>query len=248
MDLAEMLSVIWKSKWIILIMAVIAAGAVAFQSFREETLYRAETSMIVSSLTPTNVFSNEDMLAASYAELALSDAVQGKAREDNPDNNTSSGTSAIAADSNPDSPFVRLSATNTVPDRAVEDANAVADALVEYVSELQLQSLEDKRGNLLQELANIDAEQAAIRATPNGDQARLSALESVRQSLIRQYEELNAGMLQSSLVVIDEAGSPGAIPSHPLRNTLIGLLLGAAAGVILGFAVESVRKALRWES
>ncbi|MHB0915436.1 MAG: Wzz/FepE/Etk N-terminal domain-containing protein [Thermoleophilia bacterium] len=245
MDLAEMLSVLWKSKWMMLVAAALVAVLIGYNSFSREEVYRAETAMIVSSLTPTNVFSNEDMLAASYGELVLTEAVQSKASEiSSATGGPSSVSSTIAAETKADSPFIRVIVTNTNPERAVSDANAVSTALVEYVSELQQSSLDEKQESLLRELADIDTQRDEVKAAIPVDETRLAALDLVRQSIIRQYEELNAGTLLSSVVVVDQAGKASMEATHPLRNTIVGFFLGGLAGAIIGFSVESVRKAL----
>lgn len=245
-----MLSVLWRSKWIIVVAAIVTSSFVAYDSYSKDTLYRAETVLIVSSLTPTNVFSNEDMLAASYAELAMTEAVRARARQysggTNGGSNQAYGDSGIAADTKTDSPFIRVSATNRVAEEAINDANSVAAALVGYIDDLQKQSLKSKRELLLEELSQIDEEQKKLLATEPVDHSRVDALASVRDSIIRQNEELNAGLIQSSLVVVDEAESAAPLPSHPLRNTLISFVLGALTGAIIGFFIDAVRKSLRW--
>lgn len=239
-----MLSVIWRSKWIIIAAALVASGFVAYDSFTSDTVYQAESVLIVNSLTPTNTFSNEDKLAASYAELAMTEAVQARARElvDIPGN-----SSGITADTKTDSPFIRISASNKAAERAVNDANAVSEALVTYIDVLQKDGLESKRELLIEQLSDIDSQRQLLASAVPVDQARIEALDSVRESIIRQNAELNAGLVQSSLVIVDGADTASEVPSHPLRNTIISFVLGAIAGTIIGFAVDAVRKALRWQ-
>lgn len=245
-----MLSILWRSKWIILVTALVAGAVVAFDSYSEEQGYRADTLLVVSSLAPTNVFSNENMLATSYAELATTDRVKTKAfaipgNENDSDRTT---TSVISAEVDSETPFIRISATNTDARQAVTDANAVADALVDYVSELEQQNLQEKRDSLLDQLVEIEGQQNQVAASQPVDQTRINALEAVRQSVIRQYEEINAGLTQSNITIVDEAERAVPLTTNPARNTIIAIMLGALAGAIIGFSVNSVRKALRWES
>ena len=69
MNLFDILSTIWRSKWIIIATAIVAAGFVFYRSYSQETIYQAEAILAVGNFGGARL-SGEDKIAASYAELA----------------------------------------------------------------------------------------------------------------------------------------------------------------------------------
>ena len=245
MDLAEMLSTIWRSKWIILAVALITAGVVAVVTLRSDEVYEAEAVVMVGTLGTDSVFTRVDELAASYAELAYTAEVRGNAADKLGSSYESGGINVSAGEK---SPFIRINSSNSSAEAAVLEANAVAEELVAYVSNLQQEDSKNKGEAVLRELSEIEKQQEELYNAPVVDEARAKALDTVRQSLIRQYEESKIDLFENSLNIVDPAVVAVKQESRAGLQIVIAFLLGAVMGVIIGFATESVRKALKQEN
>lgn len=256
MDLVEMLSTIWRTKWIIIITAAVAAGVVAFDSFRQVITYRAEATLLVGTLSPESSalgrFGGEDKLALSYAQLVSNREVLEKSIEIYGLPVTVGGlrgdVGTVPPPKDSPSPFVMLYAVAGTPAEAVNEVNAVAEGLAVYVAEMQNRVLEENRRKLLDELSQVESDIAAIQSSPVQDKGRLAALEGVRRSLISQFETVSLSHLPGGILrVISLAENATPSRTHPYRNTAIAFAVGAVAGIGIGFGYESVRKALRRE-
>jgi capsular polysaccharide biosynthesis protein len=248
LDLVELLAVLWRSKWIILITAVVAGSVVAYDSFTRQKTYEAESMLVVGNFSSTSLPGREDELAFSYGQLVGTNEVLEKTAELAGNGSDASEFRGVATETAKDSPYLKLIARDTTALGAIDRVNAVAQGLVAYVDDLKKQNIASDQQMLLQKLTDVENDLSRLRADPNGDAGRIQALEGARQSLLRQYEELN---LESSsanrLTIVSGATSATTEATRPLRNTLIALLVGAVVGTALGFATDSVRKSLRHE-
>lgn len=245
MDLAEMLSVVWRAKWIILLTGVVCASIVALISFQEDPIYSAEAVLVVGNVGSTSLPGREDELAFSYGELVKTREVQEHAANSGESDRPAEELTGVTAATAEDSPYVILTTTDNSALGAIEKVNAMSKGLVAYVDELKDAGVEADKQRVLDELAQIENEQALIRANPNGDEGRFRALDGVRQGLIRQYEELNLeSFTTNKLSVVSLATSASSSNPQPWRNTIIGFFVGCIVGLGLGFAIASVRKAL----
>lgn len=249
MDLVELLSAVWRTKWIALAVAVIAAGLVGVQSFQKPTTYKAEAVLVVGNLgsgTTLGRTGGEDKLATSFGELVNTPGVLEKAAENSDAGLTASQLAGAVVPATEDfSPYLRLVSTDTSQDAAVEEANAVAEGLVAYVADFQQRILDGDRERLLADLTRMDDE-IKVLETQHSDDSRLEALKELRQSLVKQYEELSTEYLNSgSLEIVSLAEKAAMDPQHPWRNTAIAFIVGAIVGIGIGLGVDSVRKALR---
>lgn len=247
MDLLDVLSTIWRTKWIILATAIVAAGIIFYRSSTQETIYQAEALLAVGNFGGARL-GGEDKIAASYAELAQTrDVLQRSVEIGKLDKKPWELRGGISTVTSKDSTYIKLKVSDTRnAETAVNSANAVAAGLINFVDELKKNNSLKNQQLLIDELAVIEKDIAETRANPVKDTAKLSALEDARSSLLTRYEEKSTGYNEvGKLTLIQKAEFATASASRPLRNTAIGFVVGLIAGVGIGFATESVRKAIK---
>ncbi len=241
MDLIELLSIIRRSKWIILVVTLIVTSVVAYRAFSAPPRYEAEVIMTVGDFSPSGKsFSDEDIIAASYAELVNTPLVQEKAFGET----GVSGVSVVPV-TEKDSPLLRLTGSGSEPEAVADATNAVATALVDRVSEIQMDMLENSRQRLLGELTRVEGELSGEKAKPQADSNRINALQGYRLSLLKQSEELALQMGEGpNLTVVSAATESHFIPARSLRKTILGLAIGLLGGIVVGFVYQSLKKAI----
>lgn len=249
-----MLSTIWRTKFIIIVTAVVAGALVLGDSLLKETTYTANATLVVGSMTPGTSalgrIGGEDKLALSYADLitnrdVLEKAVQLSGLEITA-NSLAGDVGALTPPKDVTTPYVKLYATTNSPETAIAEVNAVSNALVDYLGNIQKKVLDDNRTSILAQLTQVEGEIAQLQTAPVKDPARLAGLEDVRKSLISDFSDvLNANLPGANLRLIDPAESAYATAAHTVRNTGIAVVLGALAGMGIGFMADSVRKAWR---
>ncbi|MHB1391446.1 MAG: Wzz/FepE/Etk N-terminal domain-containing protein [Thermoleophilia bacterium] len=254
MDLVEMLSTIWRTKWIILITAAIATGVALYTSLSEVTTYRADAVLVVGTLSPgTSALGRvggEDKLAVSYTELIYAREVLEKARDlgSLPVSNSqlASDISFVPPPKDNASPYVKLYTVTESPEKSIAEVNAVARGLVAYLTADQENVQKGNRDTVLQQLIKVEAEIKSLQAAPVVDQARIAALDDIRKTLISQFTEvLLSNLPGSSLRIVSEAETASISTPHTVRNASIALFIGLLAGSGIGFAADSVRKSWR---
>lgn len=246
MELAEMLSVLWRTKWIILVTAVVAASIVAASEFRSESTYEAEALLVVGNLGTTEPTGREDELAQTYAKLVNTEGVLAEAAAEYGSGATAKNMGAVSSETSEEGTYITLRYTSDDSQEAIDKVNAVARGLVAYVDNAKDENFEGDRKRILNELVDVESELAQLEANPVPDEGRRNALNNVRQTLIRSYEELTVqGLSSNNLTIVNMASSSVKDANHPWRNTIVAFIIGAIIGAAIGFAVDTVRKALR---
>lgn len=253
MDLVDMMATIWKSKWIILITALVAVALVTFQTLRENVFYKADAMLAVGDLGLGHIETeftqlDDDRLASDYRELLMTKEVLQKSIDDTGLNMAPAQLrSRITANTSKDSPYIKLSAIDTNAESAVSEVNAAANGLTAYITALQIKNSNEGKQNVLTEMARVENEMIAIGNTPvqTRDQGRITALQTARQSLIKEYEGFVLGTNSQMLNIVSLADGAIASTKHTVRNSLFGLLAGFVAGIAIGFITDSVRKAIK---
>lgn len=244
MDLNEMLAILWRAKWIVLITAVLTAGITGFFSLRSQIVYRAD-AVLVAGNNSAGQSVTDDKLAATYANLADIREVLDKSVEvSGIDTSWQTLRSHISTSTTKDSPYVTLTATGSSPDRVIEEVNAVAQGLTQYVTELQKQEAAETQQRFVEELTKVQTNQdAARKANPNDP--NLKVFDDVRASLLKQYEQMNVENLAGKqLRVVSLAQESFGSPPHRARDIILAFVIGTAAGIGIGFTADSIKKAL----
>ena len=248
LDLAEFLSVIWRSKWIILVIAVATTAYVAFHELSIKTEY--ETSAILTVVSsgsngPLGSASGLDQTANVDADLLqLDEVAQASAKKGGLDIDPVHFKNALSTSVEKGKPYLTITATDTNQQTAVDEANAAANGLAQYVADQNSNNLAVNRKNLLDQLTQVENSMNALHGDPNKTD-QLLALNDVRDSIIKQDEQVNVDMLLTRLNVLSAAKDVSTVPTQKSRNILLAFAVSIVAGTALGFVFESVKNSLR---
>jgi Mrp family chromosome partitioning ATPase len=156
---------------------------------------------------------------------------------------------------------LQISSSDTNPEQAIAEANAVAAHLITYMAERRQQQLDplivatnDRIASLNERLKTIDAQ-----ILPPGTQADLQRTE--RESVLRQlgsnYDRLqqlneqatgaenDLEVLSPASAVVDTRSDGFAVPDSRWARGLIGALLGLVVGVALVLLLEHLKPSIR---
>jgi non-specific protein-tyrosine kinase len=237
--------------WLILSATLLAALASFIATLRQPPVYNAITTLMIGqAIMDPNPSNNEfqlgQQLAENYAEIANRDPIRIATME------------ALGLDVlppyivTPNSQFLEISVTDSIPERAQAVANELARQLIllgpagaglneqgrqEFVREqldtmeTQIQTTQDEITRLQGELGNmVSARQISDTQNQiNGLQTKLTTLQSNYANLL---STTLAGAI-NSLSVIEPAGLPWR-PIGP--NRVVSILLAAAIGFVLAAA------------
>lgn len=234
LDLRAYLWPIWRRKWIVLLVTVLAAGGTYYFSSSQSKTYVASTRVYIQVADPTaaigsgqpsgpptsqqlqdvaTLFTAQSVTATVYRQLGLPIG--------------SAGTVSVSAEQG--SSFVVVSATSPSPTLAARLANAYASVF--------LRTRRD--GVISQAHAQRLAAQAALltlRRNPNDPNAS-----AIRQTLLSQIAELESIEFNPSADAqqIDSATPPSAPTSpHPARDSVFGGVIGLVLGMLMAFGLE----------
>jgi capsular exopolysaccharide synthesis family protein len=233
LDLRHYFEVIRRHSLLIVLAALIAGGAAFLVSAREQPRYRAtstilytpQTSAFSTSEDPTRVLGTlanlgtngvlmtrvATQLHTTEAALASSVSVSASATED----------------------LIHISATDTVPARAADKANALTRVFLDWRANTEKASTKAQLAVLQKQLSDLVATGA--------DASTIQALKS-------QIAALEAQIVQrtSDLSLVQAAPTPKQpYTPHTARNFAIGLLCGLLLGLLTAFVRERADRRLR---
>jgi len=273
MELREILRVIWKRLWLILLGAFLVAVVVFVLSNKMTPVYQAKVTMMVkqSGNAPladfTSILSGGDDLASTYSELLktrpLLEMVIGNLNLGlSPDDlrDEMLGTSLVA-----DTELLELTIDDTNPQRAADIANEIVYSFISlHNTEQQLHHIVTLEGDIvaqMEELKQLIQHNQAIvdesRASSgmlteeeaNLIQANLSNQQLAYASLLGTYLEVRLTQSQLLDVVVVE---PAVAPNEPIRPnvflyTFLGTFVGLFFSVGLAFLLEFLRRSFETE-
>src|SRR3954447_24668070 len=230
-EVRRYLDALRRSKWLILMLVVIATvTAVAVSSWLPKR-YTASASIVkqtaASPYDAVNVDSVTRELQTIQRLLVTSDVLDRAARRVPGE---TSGLLAASIDSSvdPDANLLYVEAQAGDPQRAADRANAVATAFVDEQRAVTRQQYERARAGLLDELSRVQ-DQPGASQQEQALRQRLSEL-SVAQA--------NAG---TDLQVAEEAAPPSHPTSpRPLRNGVIAFFLALFLGVLVALGRDQL--------
>ena len=224
--------------WWLLVLLPILAGATAFLiSSRQDKLYSATATLLIrpaQNSTSTNDFSalqSGQRLATTYQQLVVTEPVLAPvAAQFGEFYPVSVLKSVVSASTVRDTQLLKISVSDTSPERAAEIANAVAAQFASFISEQELASTSNARSGLQkliddtqsqveetqQQVAALESGgplDAAAQAELDGLRARLSQLEQSLATLLVQAQnlDLDASALQNQVRVY----VPATVPTAP---------------------------------
>lgn len=240
LDLRAYLRPVWRRKWIILAIVVVAAAATYIISSRQPKTYAASTKLYIETADPTeNLTSSGSQLPptslslADVAQLVVDQHVTNAVARQLGVPVSSAGT--VTATPATGSDFVTVTATSHSPVLAARLANAYAAAFLQSRgASVSAEALRDEH-----------SAQTTLASLPTNskDLTEVSQRGTVLEQ-IETYQQIalnpSAGALQ-----IDPAMAP-TVPASPkpLRNAIFGAVVGLVLGLIAAFCIELLDRRL----
>jgi len=201
----------------------------------------------ISLISPNAVavVQSGERLSATYAEMIQSSDVLDIAAKDS--SVYSSGNAfrgRLSTSTVKNTPVLKVSITDTDPQKAKDAVNAVADAFLVYVDEIGTRSIESSRKTLDDELAAVETELIQLRQAPEVNAGRIAALEVRRDALISQYGEVVARGKSGDVTVTAFAESATRTSRSTFTNILLATVIGLVGGITMAFVAEGIRNAI----
>jgi tyrosine-protein kinase len=236
--------VVRRRRWIVLAMTVLVTAAAVGFSLLQDARYRASAEVllsrqnIASSLTGTpdpTAFQDAARFAETQADIARVPAVAERTLR-------AAGADQVAARAFLDSSEVEAAENSDLlefrvwadtPEVAVERATEYARQYTLYRRELDTAAIAGAREEL-------EASLRDLRAEGNTETALFESLVEKEQEL-RTLEALQT----SNAFLVRPADEAAQVQPKPLRNGLLGLVLGAILGIIIAFLAEALDTRVR---
>ncbi|HWV24617.1 MAG TPA: polysaccharide biosynthesis tyrosine autokinase [Thermomicrobiales bacterium] len=270
LDLRQLMRIGRRWWWVLILLPVVAASSAYIASDRQTPLYSASAVLRInppaSSGLDQSAFNVSQNLGETYRSLItftpVLDRVVKKLDLPYDSDELRSKTTASTVTN---TQLVRVSVSDTDPDRAALIANTIASEFVAYNAEevsnqiqTQLSDVNSQITDTEGKLATVDAEITQLNVPANSNdastQARISDLRvqqaqlQARLDTLRQQSTSIASDAMSSQVQISipEPAKPPTTPYAPqtkrsaLLGAFVGLLLGAGVVALLEFLDNSV--------
>lgn len=227
MDLLEQLAGVWRRRFYVLGIALIAAAAVLFWRSSLPDEYSATTTMQVR--VPTADVSDPSTQVDYYARTVIALAtnrgvVTTALAAANRTDAVGDAIDKITAEAGSEPGFVTVTAAGTSPETAAGLADEVAEALSAVIAQNQADDLETEREALRLALAEVGQERVNL---PESETVQ-------RAALVRESEALLSSLRTASsksawqLVTVETAEEPSSpVAPQPLRDALLAFLLAA---------------------
>jgi Mrp family chromosome partitioning ATPase/capsular polysaccharide biosynthesis protein len=245
MTLRDYLGVLWRRKWIVLLVVAVATVSAYVFSARQTSMYSAEATIIYKQQldlsNPLNtagtstvnldreIASIGDLLAgpnlqqriASILEQSDTDVSAEYTLEASPQESTSGSTTAQATN------VVVFTGDSSDPDLAAAAANAAAEAYVAWNADFQKTLISKAIPVIEDQLSEYKSEASKLSTDYIMLKQRLQDLQILKGTATGNYQELAPAV-------------PPAEPyaPNPLRSAILGFGVGLFAGIGLAFLLE----------
>jgi non-specific protein-tyrosine kinase len=237
-DLRSQLALLWRYKWLILVIAILAPAASLYWTSRQPDVYNAsalvqvEPQRLETYYTWSGTNQTWGELLESVARLTTTTrAAQVAARKLDPPRPPAASLAGSVSALPDSSGFVRITATDGNARRAAAIANAFAEA----VRDLRAA---DARSRIVPAMAGI---RRAIAELPPSDQVNRTQLQQQLQQL-----RVLARAAPDTTRIVESATTPGAPAApRPIRSAVIAFILGTLAGIVLAFLLAMLDRRIR---
>jgi capsular exopolysaccharide synthesis family protein len=264
-QIREYLQILWRRKWIILLVLVVTVGVVAAGTWMMTPVYSASAVVRIAQVQDNSVGSYVSLQYAekvmnTYEYLLTSRPYMEKVvqRLDLPIS-PGSLASSVSVEAVPSSELMKISVESTNPQVARDVANSLATALVEEGQQIYSGPGKTTREILREQMTVVESNLRDDRArlqqliddgqTTQGSTAvqdlttRIRIQEQIYAMLLDEYDNarLREIMLANSISLVEPAVAPGS-PSKPRRaiNLAMAFMVGGLGGVGLAFLFESL--------
>jgi non-specific protein-tyrosine kinase len=257
MELRRQISVLRSWFWLLILSAILAAGAAYLVSINLPKVYEGKVTLIVGQSTQaTNPDLNQllasQRLSQTYAELATtSPLVQSVIQKNGLAVSIDDFRERITADAPRDSILIHLVVEDADPTRAATLANSLAEEMIAASPAIagrdsQVQRfIDEDLASIQVQIEDTQDEMQRLTALPSrsaSEEQQLQALQGRIVTLRQTYATMLAFSSNSGanlLTVVDPA-SPPSQPASPrvLLNTLIAAILGLLGALGIVFLLE----------
>ena len=239
-DLREYLRVLWRRRWIFLIVAILVPAGAFLVTSRLEKVYQSSVLLQVQAANVdtslidggSSGFLAPEALAAA-ARLVETSGVAEQAARQLGEGRESVGElrSSIDARADEETSFINITASSSTPERAREVADAFAEAVVVTRSR-------DARRRVDRTVQQVTEDLKTLK--PNDiDGRRQLSQQLQRLRTLRAAQDQNARVVEAATLPADP------VSPHPQRNGVLGLLLGVFLGIGAVIVAEHLDRRIR---
>lgn len=264
-DLLRYVRLFLRWLWLIILCALIAGGVTYYQASNTVPVYSTSAVLMVNisqsntgGIDYSSIYLSQQM-AATYIELLHTRQILDRVVERLQLPPEQAGVvNAVRAQAIEETQLIRLSITDSNPQRAADVVNTVAQVFQELIEEQQLSRYASFAAVLTTEMQQLEAEiiaiQEQIAAFPpqekrtDEEKARVQQLQVSLNQYNATYSNLLYSLSQvrlaeaqtmSSVIVAEEARVP-TTPDNPrtLQNVLLAALVGAVLAAVVVFVID----------
>ena len=243
-SLSDYLGVVWRRKWIVVIVTVLVAAAAALYARHEQTLYSATATVIAQS--QNQGAANAKATSATWAsdnqgvvnQLGLARQIGAQLRHALGSRPAATLAGQVSATPNAAGNGLLISAHDPSSTNAILIANAYAGGLGNYIQDTLLNGPNGLRAKASAAYAQLNADDAAYlhaKSTNNAAQeAALSSKAAIDQQTLRQINS-QITTIETSQPTATQATSATQTQPKLALDVAIGAALGFVVGIVLGF-------------
>jgi non-specific protein-tyrosine kinase len=258
-ELRAYLAIIWRRKWVIVVMVAVMVTVAVIGTLMATPTYEASTTLRILAATSGSAewasYASKyaERLMGTYAEIAVS----GPVLEELVERLGLDGPPQIEVEIVYNTELMRITAEDPNPTLAALASNTLGEILIYRTEELYSGSGRSAQEILSTQLDRIEHEldqsrreyEDLVAQFPEDDERITAASRSIGVKeetyimLLEQYEEarLREAMLANTLSIVEPAVTPKA-PSKPRKglNIALGFVAGLAGGIGLSFLFENL--------
>ncbi len=243
--LADYVAIISRRRLIVALALVLVPAAAFAVSLRQSEVFEAEAQVLLSrqslantlqGTTDPTVFQDAERVVQTQAEIASTPEIAQRALREVPRADLDESELLAASDVEPE-PNVDL-LRFTVRDGDADLASALATAYAEAFTRYRVESATEPLVRARQEVRDRIVEL-------QGD--GLTATSPVLQSLLdKEQQLLTLETLQTgNATLVRRAGTAEQVQPRPVRNAVLGVVLGLGLGLLLAFVAEALDTRVR---
>ncbi len=251
---------LWRHKWLIILLTASVTGGALYLSYRQTPLYRAEARVLVQAL-PSGAGTFVPVNLQTQSQLVRSEAIAALVKDDlGVDSSPDALLGGLDVNAIPSTEVLVIGYTSTDPKLARDAANSFAASYIEFRSQETIDALFATREAIQKRIDRVkdDFEKLARdieEARTAGNDTLASTLEAQRSVLSAKIALLQQGLeeLRPELISGISAGQfiqDASLPSIPFspdhrRDGILGFMLGVMVAVSLSFLRERLDDRLR---
>lgn len=266
--IAEYFGVIWRRKWIIILLVVSAVATAYAVSKNMQPVYEAQTTLMVgeqplSFSESWRVVQANTVITKTYSKMVTSSPVLKRVIEKaNLDLTPAELSTKVGVSQVYETAFIQITVSDPNPSKAKDLANTLADVFVEYNKELHINEVNAMRRMITSRLKSVEKDLRKQRETiakllaegklANEEavedvQMKIRQLESEQKILNQEYDDVLAKSIKTTDVrTVEPAETPQApVRPRPRMYTLVALVASSFGGIGLAFFLESLGESRR---